>query len=191
MRYDCPVQATGRRAKVAIHIGGYRIEPGDFLTPVIGAANRDPMRFARPDELDITRADNRHLGFAHGRITAWGLHWRDLKVRSPLGPWSRRLRGSSPVDPRSAGRTSTSEGWSRSRPWSPRGKSARPASRRRQSLTRQVGSWSCSALPGPLRWRTGREACSSITGDGKWRAAERQSEGVVVPLEPVGQHNRR
>jgi len=47
-------------------IGGYRVEPGDFLTPVIGAANRDPKRFARADELDIARDDNRHLGFAHG-----------------------------------------------------------------------------------------------------------------------------
>jgi cytochrome P450 len=53
LRFDCPVQATGRRATVAMDIGGYRVEPGDFLTPVIGAANRDPMRFARPDELDL------------------------------------------------------------------------------------------------------------------------------------------
>ena len=66
LRFDCPVQATGRRATGAMDIGGQRIEPGDFLTPVIGAANRDPKRFARPDELDMTRADNRHLGFAHG-----------------------------------------------------------------------------------------------------------------------------
>jgi pimeloyl-[acyl-carrier protein] synthase len=66
LRFDCPVQATGRRATVAMDIGGQFIEPGDFLTPVIGAANRDPKRFARPDELDITRDDNRHLGFAHG-----------------------------------------------------------------------------------------------------------------------------
>jgi pimeloyl-[acyl-carrier protein] synthase len=66
LRFHCPVQATGRRATVAMDIGGQFIEPGDFLTPVIGAANRDPKRFARPDELDITRDDNRHLGFAHG-----------------------------------------------------------------------------------------------------------------------------
>src|SRR5437899_6890852 len=46
--------------------GWGRVEPGDFLTPVIGAANRDPKRFVRPDELDIAREDNRHLGFTYG-----------------------------------------------------------------------------------------------------------------------------
>jgi hypothetical protein len=36
----------------------------------------------------------------------------------------------------------------------------------------------------------GREASLSITGGpGKWQAAERESEGVVVPLEGTGQHN--
>jgi hypothetical protein len=35
-----------------------------------------------------------------------------------------------------------------------------------------------------------REACPPITGEpGKWRAAERQSDGVVVPLEGTGQQN--
>jgi cytochrome P450 len=124
LRFDCPVQATGRRATVAMDIGGYRVEPGDFLTPVIGAANPDPTRFARPDELDITRDDNRHLGFAHGPHYCLGLPWRDLKARSQSGPWSRRLRGSSPGGPRSAGRTSIFEDWSRSRQWSGRGKCA-------------------------------------------------------------------
>ena len=30
------------------------------------AANRDPEVFDRPDELDIARSPNKHLGFGHG-----------------------------------------------------------------------------------------------------------------------------
>jgi cytochrome P450 len=85
LRFDCPVQATGRRATVAMDIGGYRIEPGDFLTPVIGAANRDPKRFARADELDIARDDNRHLGFAHGPHYCLGAPLARLEGQIAIG----------------------------------------------------------------------------------------------------------
>jgi pimeloyl-[acyl-carrier protein] synthase len=85
LRFDCPVQATGRRATVAMDIGGYRVEPGDFLTPVIGAANRDPKRFARADELDIARDDNRHLGFAHGPHYCLGAPLARLEGQIAIG----------------------------------------------------------------------------------------------------------
>ncbi len=66
LRYDSPVQLTGRTAAADVEIGGQVIQAGQFATTLIGAANHDPNQFADPDRLDITRADNHHLAFGQG-----------------------------------------------------------------------------------------------------------------------------
>lgn len=66
LRYESPVQFTGRTATADCELGGKRIALGDFLVLGLGAANRDPMEFADPDRLDIGRRDNRHLAFSSG-----------------------------------------------------------------------------------------------------------------------------
>jgi cytochrome P450 len=47
-------------------VAGVEIAQGTTVTPVIAAANRDPVRFPDPDRLDITRDTNKHLGFSVG-----------------------------------------------------------------------------------------------------------------------------
>jgi pimeloyl-[acyl-carrier protein] synthase len=66
LRYDAPVQATGRRAVENVGMGGFTIPKGDHVIVLIGACNRDPVRFPEPDRFDITRADNDHLAFGGG-----------------------------------------------------------------------------------------------------------------------------
>lgn len=67
LRFDSPVQqATFRVAAEAIEVGGERIEEGQVVTALIGAANRDPKRFPDPDRFQITREPNRHLAFGLG-----------------------------------------------------------------------------------------------------------------------------
>jgi cytochrome P450 len=66
LRFDSPVQWTGRVAVGEIEIGGCRIPAGQTVAMGLGAANRDPLQFADPDRLDIRRADNRHVAFGHG-----------------------------------------------------------------------------------------------------------------------------
>jgi cytochrome P450 len=66
LRFDSPVQLTGRVALEDLEIGGKQIAQHSLVVTLLGAANRDPNEFADPDRLDIGRAENRHLAFGMG-----------------------------------------------------------------------------------------------------------------------------
>jgi cytochrome P450 len=66
LRYDGPAKVVVRVAAEDLELRGRIIMAGQrvFLAP--SAANRDPEVFERPDELDIMRTDNPHIGFGMG-----------------------------------------------------------------------------------------------------------------------------
>lgn len=66
LRFESPVQMTSRLASVDYEIGGRIIRQGQSVTVMLGAANRDPAQFERPNRFDIGRSPNRHLAFASG-----------------------------------------------------------------------------------------------------------------------------
>ncbi|HEU4793903.1 MAG TPA: cytochrome P450 [Nitrolancea sp.] len=66
LRYDSPVQLTGRVATEDLEIGDKRISQGDTVILLFGAANRDPAQFPDPNILDLYRRENRHLSFGQG-----------------------------------------------------------------------------------------------------------------------------
>lgn len=66
LRIDSPVQMNVRIALEDLVIGAKRIPAGDSIVSFLGAANRDPRVFDRPDRFDIDRADNPHLAFGAG-----------------------------------------------------------------------------------------------------------------------------
>jgi hypothetical protein len=66
LRYDAPVQYLRRVALAPFRLGDREIEPGQRVFPMLGAANRDPAVFDRPEQLDIERTPNRHLAFGRG-----------------------------------------------------------------------------------------------------------------------------
>ncbi len=66
LRYDAPVQRGHRIVLRDMELNGKTIRQGDFVQPVLAAANRDPEQFPNPDRLDITRENNRHLCFGQG-----------------------------------------------------------------------------------------------------------------------------
>ncbi|MEJ8658719.1 MULTISPECIES: cytochrome P450 [Streptomyces] len=66
MRYDTPLQLFERWVLDDIEIGGTVVPRGSEVALLFGSANRDPARFARPDELDLARPDNPHITFGAG-----------------------------------------------------------------------------------------------------------------------------
>ena len=66
LRYDSPVQSSVRIATANMEIGEKHVDKGQRVTMMLGAANRDPERFSNPNELDLSREDNRHLAFGFG-----------------------------------------------------------------------------------------------------------------------------
>src|SRR3954452_9851135 len=66
LRYDPPVQFAARVALSDVELAGHTIPAGARVMVLLGAANGDPERFERPDELDVTRADRGHLSFGMG-----------------------------------------------------------------------------------------------------------------------------
>jgi cytochrome P450 len=66
MRYNSPVQYGGRFVVEPVQLDEKTFQPGEFVTLLIGSANRDPERFTDPDRLDVGRRDVEHLSFGGG-----------------------------------------------------------------------------------------------------------------------------
>ncbi len=69
LRYDSPVQYTGRVAREDFELRGKTIRAGDGVRMILGSANRDEREFTNPDELDLGRDPCPHLSFG------WGVHF--------------------------------------------------------------------------------------------------------------------
>jgi hypothetical protein len=91
LRYDGPVQRTGRMAACDTEIGGVPIPAGSLVLGLLGAANRDPSRFTEPDRLDLGRAEPRHLAFGSGIHYCLGAPLARLEGQAAIGTVLRRF----------------------------------------------------------------------------------------------------
>jgi cytochrome P450 len=91
LRFEPPVQGVTRRAAQPVALHGRTIEPGQVVVAALGAANRDPERFARPEELDITRAENPHLSFGMGIHVCLGATLARAEARLAIGALACRF----------------------------------------------------------------------------------------------------
>ena len=66
LRYDGPVQLTGRRVKEEFSYGEHKFKVGEQIAFLLGSAHRDARQFEDPDQLNLTRNDRRHLAFGAG-----------------------------------------------------------------------------------------------------------------------------
>jgi cytochrome P450 len=67
LRYDSPVQRTGRVANQDTEVARRRTPAGSFIVLLLGGANRDPAVFADPHRFDVQRANaTENLAFSSG-----------------------------------------------------------------------------------------------------------------------------
>lgn len=66
LRYVTPVHMLARRNLQEVTIRGVTIPAESSIYLLVGAANRDPEKFANPEKLDINRPIVRSLGFGYG-----------------------------------------------------------------------------------------------------------------------------
>jgi cytochrome P450 len=66
LRHDAPVQITSRWCKEEVVVDGQRIEPYSQVLIMLGAANRDPARYPRPEVFDPSREAVSPLSFGAG-----------------------------------------------------------------------------------------------------------------------------
>ncbi len=93
IRFDAPLQLFERTATEATTVAGYRLEPGDKVAALLGAAARDPLVFAAPDRFDVGRSPNPHIGFGAGIHYCVGAPLARVEIAAALEALVTRLPG--------------------------------------------------------------------------------------------------
>src|SRR5262249_37463876 len=91
VRYETPVQTFFRTTSRPVEIGGVRLGEGEKVLMFLGAANRDPRRWQRPDDYDIGRGTSGHVGFGSGIHQCVGQLLARLEGECMLGALARRV----------------------------------------------------------------------------------------------------
>jgi len=92
IRLESPVQTFFRTTTQAVVIGEDTIPEGRKVLMFLGAANRDPRRWERPDDYDITRRNAGHVGFGTGIHACVGAVLARLEGEAVLAALARKAR---------------------------------------------------------------------------------------------------
>jgi cytochrome P450 len=94
LRFDPPVQRTGRVALRALELEDTLVRKGQIVVTLIGAAGRDPEVYARPDTFDIEREPTvGHLAFSSGIHYCLGQPLARLEATIALQLLAERMPG--------------------------------------------------------------------------------------------------
>ncbi len=85
LRYDSALQLFERTATEPVQVGDVLVEPGQRIAALLGAANRDPAVFDRPDDFDVARDPNPHLAFGVGVHFCLGAPLARMELVESLG----------------------------------------------------------------------------------------------------------
>ena len=66
LRFESPIQRGWRRIAEDCELHGQRLQEGQLLYLMLGAANRDPRLFDEPEDFRVDRKPNGHVAFGLG-----------------------------------------------------------------------------------------------------------------------------
>ncbi|MCS0604343.1 cytochrome P450 [Streptomyces sp. LP11] len=92
LRWLPPFPELGRRVTRPVVLGGHELPADTLLMAHLGAANRDPARFEKPDTFLPSRRPNPHLTFGHGIHFCFGAPLARLEARIALHMLQERFR---------------------------------------------------------------------------------------------------
>ena len=85
LRFHPPFRVGRRKAVADVDAFGLELPAGSTVFAARQAANRDPDRFARPDEFDISRSESRHLTFGYGAHFCLGQALARANLQEAIG----------------------------------------------------------------------------------------------------------
>jgi len=92
LRYESPVQRTGRVAHRDTEVAGCRVPASSLVVLLLGGANRDPAVFQDPHRFDMQRANaDQNLAFSSGIHYCIGATLARLEGRIGLEALFRRF----------------------------------------------------------------------------------------------------
>ena len=91
LRFDAPLHLFERTATEDTEVGGVKILQGQKIAALLGSAGRDAEVFDAPDELDLTRDPNPHIGFGAGIHFCIGAPLARMEMTTSLPALIRRF----------------------------------------------------------------------------------------------------
>jgi len=91
LRYEGPVDITGRVLSNDREIGGCPMKTSQSLMVSLRGANRDPEVFERPDEFDISRKGTPHVSFGGGAHICIGAPLARMEAASFFSTFFQRF----------------------------------------------------------------------------------------------------
>ncbi|MCX2934423.1 cytochrome P450 [Mycobacterium sp. CVI_P3] len=91
LRYEAPVQGLARTVVHDTELGGHQLKAGEKVWLLWASANRDPAKFADPEQLDLDRDANPHMSFGVGLHRCIGSNLARVIVTAALCEFIGRL----------------------------------------------------------------------------------------------------